>query len=62
MRFGISFASHLKALEVLPEAEKLGYDVAWFYDTPVTFFHRPLGNHVFPQYACILCRRWTFYA
>jgi 5,10-methylenetetrahydromethanopterin reductase len=34
MRFGISFASHLKALEVLPEAEKLGYDIAWFYDTP----------------------------
>ncbi|MCX6459849.1 MAG: LLM class flavin-dependent oxidoreductase [Actinobacteria bacterium] len=34
MRFGISFASHLKAVEVLPVAEELGYDVAWFYDTP----------------------------
>jgi len=34
MRFGISFASHLKAVEVLPVAESLGYDVAWFYDTP----------------------------
>ena len=34
MRFGISFASSLLAVELLPQAEELGYDVAWFYDTP----------------------------
>jgi 5,10-methylenetetrahydromethanopterin reductase len=35
MQFGISFASSIAAVDVTARAEELGYDVAWFYDTPL---------------------------
>ena len=35
MRFGVSFASSPAAVDVTAQAERLGYDCAWFYDTPL---------------------------
>ena len=34
LRFGISFASHPDCVDLVRQAEAVGYDAAWYYDSP----------------------------